>query len=217
VVVKIENVSNAVATVLHVDVAAVDTSGNVVTGGCPQANNTMPIDEVFGRSVQAALSGSLEGSNARVCGEEDGKRVNLVAASLRAVADNPVVNPCHLIGRERTVHESVLALGGSASVGNDRVGGNGLIVLRHVKNALERSNDVLHRRPVPHLPFRSSGRNRCKSPFVVQFAVLTLSGEKCPPLTHHLRVRVPVQPPTNAILEYLIDCHGSAGDETAQQ
>lgn len=59
--VKIENVSNAVATILNVDVAAVDDNGNVVPDGCQQANNTIPVDEAFGRSVQAALSGSLEG------------------------------------------------------------------------------------------------------------------------------------------------------------
>jgi hypothetical protein len=59
--VKIENVSNAVATILNVDVAAVDGSGNVVPNGSQRANNTMPVDEAFGRSVQAALSGSLAG------------------------------------------------------------------------------------------------------------------------------------------------------------
>jgi hypothetical protein len=59
--VKVENVSNAVAAILNVDVAAVDANGNVVPDACQQANNTMPVDEAFGRSVQAALSGSLEG------------------------------------------------------------------------------------------------------------------------------------------------------------
>lgn len=58
--VKVENVSNAVATILNVDVAAIDASGAVVPDGCKRANNTMPIDEAFGRSIQAALSGSLE-------------------------------------------------------------------------------------------------------------------------------------------------------------
>ena len=52
--VKIENVSNAVATILNVDVAAIDASGAVVSDGCQRANNTMPIDEAFGRSIQAA-------------------------------------------------------------------------------------------------------------------------------------------------------------------
>ena len=45
--VKIENISNAVATTLAVDVAAIDTNGNVVRGGCPQSNNTMPVDQTF--------------------------------------------------------------------------------------------------------------------------------------------------------------------------
>ncbi|HEX4395016.1 MAG TPA: hypothetical protein VH084_26270 [Mycobacterium sp.] len=60
--VKIENVSNAVTTILNVDVEAVDVNGNVVPNGCQRANNTMPVDKAFGRSVQAALSGSLQGS-----------------------------------------------------------------------------------------------------------------------------------------------------------
>jgi hypothetical protein len=64
--VKIENVSNAVATILAVDVAAVDTNGDTVRDGCQQANNTLPVDQAFGRSVQAALSGSLQGGFRRV-------------------------------------------------------------------------------------------------------------------------------------------------------
>lgn len=59
--VKIENVSNAVATILNVDVTTVDASGTVVPGGCQRSNNTMPVDEAFERSIRAALSGSLEG------------------------------------------------------------------------------------------------------------------------------------------------------------
>ena len=50
--VKIENISNAVATILAVDVAAVDTNGNVVSHGCRQSNNTMPVDQrLIGQSV----------------------------------------------------------------------------------------------------------------------------------------------------------------------
>jgi hypothetical protein len=41
--VKIENVSNAVTTILNVDVEAVDANGNVVPNGCQRANNTMPV------------------------------------------------------------------------------------------------------------------------------------------------------------------------------
>jgi hypothetical protein len=59
--VKIENVSNAVATILAVDVAAVDANGNVVANGCREANNTMPVDQAFDKSIRAALSGSLQG------------------------------------------------------------------------------------------------------------------------------------------------------------
>lgn len=59
--VKIENISNAVATILAVDVEAVDTSGNVVPDGCQQSNNTMPVDQAFDRAIRGALSGSLQG------------------------------------------------------------------------------------------------------------------------------------------------------------
>jgi hypothetical protein len=59
--VKVENASNAVTTILAVDVTALDANGSEVLGGCQQANNTMPIDQAFERSIQAALSGSLQG------------------------------------------------------------------------------------------------------------------------------------------------------------
>lgn len=59
--VKIENVSNAVATILAVDVVAVDANGNVVPNGCQQSNNTMPTDQAFDRAIRGALSGSLQG------------------------------------------------------------------------------------------------------------------------------------------------------------
>ena len=57
--VRIDNLSNAVARILNVDVAAVDANGIEVPGGCTQANNTLPVDQAFDRSVLAALSGSL--------------------------------------------------------------------------------------------------------------------------------------------------------------
>ena len=55
--VRIDNTSNAVATILAVDVAALDANGVHVPGGCRQASNTMPVDEVFDRSVRAVLVG----------------------------------------------------------------------------------------------------------------------------------------------------------------
>lgn len=60
--VKIENISNAVATILAVDVEAVDSSGNVAPDGCQQSNNTMPVDQAFDRSIRAAMSGSFQGA-----------------------------------------------------------------------------------------------------------------------------------------------------------
>jgi hypothetical protein len=59
--VKIENISNAVATILALNVAAIDAGGNVVPDGCQQANNTLPVDQAFDKSIRAALSGSLQG------------------------------------------------------------------------------------------------------------------------------------------------------------
>jgi hypothetical protein len=59
--VKIENISSAVATILAVDVAAVDANGYVVPNACQQANNTMPVDQAFDRAIRGALSGSLQG------------------------------------------------------------------------------------------------------------------------------------------------------------
>ena len=55
--VRIDNTSNAVATILAVDVAALDANGVQVPAGCQQASNTMPIDQAFDRSIRAALVG----------------------------------------------------------------------------------------------------------------------------------------------------------------
>lgn len=60
--VKIENVSNSAATILTVDVSAVDTNGNIVPNGCKQSNNTMPADQAFEKAIRAAMSGSLQGA-----------------------------------------------------------------------------------------------------------------------------------------------------------
>jgi hypothetical protein len=59
--VRIENTSNAVTTILAVDVEAIDANGIEVPDGCKPANNTMPVDQAFDRSVLAALSGSSAG------------------------------------------------------------------------------------------------------------------------------------------------------------
>ena len=59
--VKVDNASASVTKILSVDVRAVDPGGNEVPQGCQQANNTMPVDQAFERSIRAALAGSFEG------------------------------------------------------------------------------------------------------------------------------------------------------------
>lgn len=59
--VKIDNASASVTKILSVEVRAIDPQGNEVPQGCQRANNTMPVDQAFERSIRAALSGSLEG------------------------------------------------------------------------------------------------------------------------------------------------------------
>jgi hypothetical protein len=54
--VRIDNASNAMITLLAVEVTALDTNGFEIPGGCRQANNTMSVDQVFDRSIRAALS-----------------------------------------------------------------------------------------------------------------------------------------------------------------
>ena len=56
--VRIDNASNVVTTILAVDVKAIDGNGNEIPDGCCQANNTLPVDQAFDRSIRAALSGS---------------------------------------------------------------------------------------------------------------------------------------------------------------
>ena len=61
--VRIDNTSNAVTTILAIDVAAIDADGIRVPDGCRQARNTMPVDQALDRSIRAALSGGgSEGS-----------------------------------------------------------------------------------------------------------------------------------------------------------
>jgi hypothetical protein len=55
--VRIDNTSNAVTALVAVDVEAIDANGIDVPGGCVQANNTMPVDQAFDRSILAAMSG----------------------------------------------------------------------------------------------------------------------------------------------------------------
>jgi hypothetical protein len=59
--VGIDNASNAVATILGVKVKAIDTNGLEVPDGCEQVDNTTTLDQVFDRSILAAISGSLDG------------------------------------------------------------------------------------------------------------------------------------------------------------
>jgi hypothetical protein len=62
--VRIDKASNAVTTILDVDVKALDGNGIEVPDGCRQANNTLPVDQAFDRSIRAALSRSVEGGMA---------------------------------------------------------------------------------------------------------------------------------------------------------
>jgi hypothetical protein len=50
-----------VTTILAIDVKAIDANGFEVPDGCKQANNTMPVDQAFDRSILAALSGPFAG------------------------------------------------------------------------------------------------------------------------------------------------------------
>jgi len=54
--VRIDNASNAMTTLLAVEVTALDTNGFEIIGGCRQANNTMSVDQVFDQTIRAALS-----------------------------------------------------------------------------------------------------------------------------------------------------------------
>jgi hypothetical protein len=58
--VRIDNASRAMMTLVSVDVEAIDANGIAIPDGCRQANNTMPVDQAFDRSI-LALSGSLKG------------------------------------------------------------------------------------------------------------------------------------------------------------
>ena len=53
--VRIDNASEAVITILGVDVAALDTNGFEVPHGCSRAAGMAPVDQVFDQSIRAAL------------------------------------------------------------------------------------------------------------------------------------------------------------------
>src|SRR4029079_7533151 len=53
--VRIDNASEAVVTILGVGVAALDTNGIEVPHGCSRAAGMAPVDQVFDRSICAAL------------------------------------------------------------------------------------------------------------------------------------------------------------------
>jgi hypothetical protein len=57
--VRIDNVSNTMATMLAVDIKALDANGFEVLGGCRPADRTVPFDQAFGRALRAAQSESL--------------------------------------------------------------------------------------------------------------------------------------------------------------
>jgi hypothetical protein len=59
--VRIDNASDAVATILGVDVAAFDTMGFEVPHGCSRAAGVVPVDRVFDLSIRAALDDMSRG------------------------------------------------------------------------------------------------------------------------------------------------------------
>ena len=63
--VRIDNASNALTTLLAVEVIALDTNGVEIPHGCKPANGTMAVDQALDRSVQAVLSGPLRAGRER--------------------------------------------------------------------------------------------------------------------------------------------------------
>lgn len=100
--VRIDNTSNAVTTILAVDVAAIDADGIRVPDGCRQASNTMPVDQAFDRSIRAALSGG---------GSEGSQHGTRLSPALKHAVQNALVG--HLATEwERTLppnHHTVMA------------------------------------------------------------------------------------------------------------
>lgn len=63
--VRIDNRSNAAATIHAVAVKAIDANGVEVPDGCAEASNTMQLDQAFERSIHAALSTFTDASEQR--------------------------------------------------------------------------------------------------------------------------------------------------------
>lgn len=57
--VRIDNASNALTTLLAVEVIALDANGVEIPHGCKPANGTMAVDQALDRSIQAVFSGPL--------------------------------------------------------------------------------------------------------------------------------------------------------------
>jgi hypothetical protein len=64
--VRLDNASNAMTSILAVDVTALDANGFEVIGGCRPANRTVPFDQAFDRAVCAVQSESLRGDHVPV-------------------------------------------------------------------------------------------------------------------------------------------------------
>jgi hypothetical protein len=100
--VRIDNTSNAVTTILAVDVAALDPNGIQVPDGCGQANNTMPTDQAFDRSIHAALSAG---------GSQDSQSSNRLPPAFKQALRNALTG--HLAAEwQRTLppnHHTVMA------------------------------------------------------------------------------------------------------------
>ena len=74
--VRIENGSNALTTLLRVDVHALDVDGLEVARGCEPANGTMTVDQALERSVRAILSDPR-------MGDHDGRLPGTVQHAMR--------------------------------------------------------------------------------------------------------------------------------------
>jgi|SRR5271163_887731 len=57
--IRIDNVSNSMATMVAVEIKALDAHGLEVPGGCRPADRTVPFDQAFDKAVRAAQSVSL--------------------------------------------------------------------------------------------------------------------------------------------------------------
>jgi hypothetical protein len=57
--VRVDNASNTMASIVAVDVKALDTNGFEVPGGCRPASRNVPFDEAFDRAVRAVQLESL--------------------------------------------------------------------------------------------------------------------------------------------------------------